>query len=276
MASEWMRLCQHLVPVILHQRDWQLIAEDKLFDFVEWVERAIVEGIVNSKPGASPKETVRRATIHAYCQELYQASGENGTLRQRRAFEEIGRHAQGVAFRYEQNPGVVQACVQRALQIVWEKREQMRSAGSFLRWIEQVVYYAIKGYWKEKHHRQEVPMSHLRVAGGEAEDDNEDLEHFWEALSFTSPPDDEIIGRELREQLWAGVRRVLAANPRYEAVIVGHYLYELSVPALSEMLRTPVRNVYVLKSRALVRLRTDEALLRQFADALETLPGGIP
>lgn len=80
--------------------------------------------------------------------------------------------------------------------------------------------------------------------------------------------------RELREQLWLQVRSVLADNPRYEAVIVGYYLYELPLLTLSEMLQTPVRNIYVLKSRALARLRANEDFVELFADALGALAGG--
>lgn len=273
MADKWAPLCQCLVPEILRQRDWQLISEDDLPGFVDRVHRAIVEGVVRPRPGALPETTVRRATIHLYCRELYQASGENGTRRQHRAFEEIGRYAQGVAFRYEQNVDVVQVCAQRALVITWEKRTQVLKPGSFLRWVETVVYREIKGYWRENHQQREVAMTQL-VASSEDEVDDESLQRFWETLAFTSPPDDDVIRQELRDQLWTEARRVMADNPRYEAVVVGYYLYELSLPALAEMLRTPVRNVHVIKSRALARLRADEGFVRRFADALETVSGG--
>ncbi len=275
MTNDWMTLCRRLVPEILRQRDWQLISADSLPAFIDQVCQTIVEGTVRPGPGASPKTTVRRATIHCYCHELYQASGENGTLRQRRAFEEIGRHAQGVAFRYEQTPAIVQVCVQRALAIVWEKRAQVRKPGSFLRWVETIVYHEVKRYWKERQRQKEISMSQL-IPADETEIDNSALERFWEKLAPVSPPDDEVIGQELREQLWAEVQRVLGGNRRYEAVIVGFYLYELSLPTLAQMLQTPVRNVYVLKSRALARLRADLDFIRRFADALETLPGGKP
>jgi RNA polymerase sigma factor (sigma-70 family) len=267
MADDWMARCQRLVPQILRQRDWQLVFGDNLAGFIELVCQAIVDGTVRPRPGASPEAIVRRATIHLYCHELYRASGENGTLRQRRAFEEIGQHAQGVAFRYEQSSAIVQVCAQRALIIVWEKRKQVRQPGSFLRWIEAVVYHEIKGYWKEKHRRYEVPMSRFATTDGD-EKTGGSLQRFWATLACISPPDDEVISQELRKQVWSNVRRVLADNPRYEAVIVGYYRYELSLPELTELLDTPVRNVYVLKSRALARLRADEAFVQRFANLI--------
>jgi len=269
MTNDWTTLCRRLVPEILRQRDWQLV--DDLPTFVEQVRQAIVDGVVRPRPGASPEATVRRATIHLYCRELHQACGEQGTFRQHRAFEEIGRHAQSVAFRYEHNLAVIEACVQRALVILWEKWDQIRQPGSLLRWVETVVYHEIKGYWKEKHRQREIPMSQLATPG-EANMEDETLQRFWERLTSIPPPDDEVISQELREHLWREVRRVLAGNQRQEAVIVGYYLYELSLPALAEMLQTPVRNIYVIKSRALSRLRADEAFVQRFADALGTPP----
>jgi RNA polymerase sigma factor (sigma-70 family) len=273
VADDWITLCRRVVPEILRQRDWQLISEDSLPTFIGRVCETIVEGTVRPGPCASPEATVRRATIHCYCHELYRASGENGALCQRRAFEEIGRHAQGVAFRYEQTLAVVQVCVQRALVTIWEKRIQIRDPGSFLRWVETILYHEVKGYWKEKHRKQEITMSNL-TPSNDSEMDDQSLQHFWETLDSIPPPDDEVIGQELREQLWAEVRHVLRGNRRYEAVVVGFYLYELSLPTLAELLQTPVRNVYVLKSRALARLRTDEAFVQRFADLLETGIGG--
>lgn len=272
MADSWTVLCQRLVPGVLRARDWKLIPQDELLTFIAEVSQAIAQGTVRPRPAASPAETVQRATVHVYCRHLYQASGENGDLRQRRAFEEIGRYLQGVACHFEQNVAVAQACAQSALQIVWEERDQVREPGSFLRWVEQVVYHEIKRYWKKAHRRHEVTMSQLTPAG----EDEERAESFWEALSSVPPPDEDVANRQVRDQLWAEVRRVLAGNERYQAVIIGYYLYELSPPDLAELLETPVRNVYVLKSRALARLREDEEFVRRFAAALETLPGETP
>lgn len=275
MVDDWMTLCQRLVPEILRQRDWRLVTDNRLDAFIGLVCQTILDGIVRPRPSASPEATIQRATIHRYCYELYQASGEDGTLRQRRAFEEIGQHIQGVAFRYEHNPAVVQICVQRTLEITWEKRKQVEQPGSFLGWVGTVVYYEIKGYWKKRQRRKEIPMSQLSPSGATEVDDSA-LERFWEKLASIPPPDDEIISHELREQLWAEVQQVFADNRRYEAVIVGYFLYELSTVALAEILQTSVSNIHVLKCRALARLRTDEQFIRRFADALKTLPGGEP
>lgn len=273
LAGGWMTRYDRLVSDVLCQRDWQLVAQEELPAFVQRVQATIADGTVKPRPSALPEDTVRRAAIHVYCHELYRATGADGTLRQHRAFAELARHAQGVACRYEDNPDVVQACVQSALQIAWEKRDQVRDPGSFLRWLEQVVYYEIKGYWKPQHRQHEVPMSRV-VPAGEHEENDELVQRFWETLAYVPPPDDQVATRQVREQLWTEVRRVLADNQRYQAVIVGYYLYELSLPALAEMLQRPVRNIYVLKSRALDRLRADEEFVRRFADALETVSGG--
>lgn len=273
MAEDWTALCRHLVPEVLLQRGWRLITVENLPGFTEVVRRAITEGEVKPRPGAPPEATVKRATIHLYCHELYRASGENGTLRQRQAFEEIGRHAQGVAYRYEQDTTIIQECAQHSLEIVWQKRSQVRKPGSFLRWVESIVYYEIKAYWRRARHPREVAMSQLIASEGDELDD-ESLLRYWEALATTSPPDDEVICQEQRDQLRGAVRCALSDNPRYEAVIVGYYLYELTLPALAEMLGTSVGNVYVLKSRALSRLRDDEGFVREFADTLAEVSGG--
>ena len=270
MSDSWTTICQKLVPQVLQERDWQLIED--LPAFVAQVEQVIAQGVVRTRRGSSREATARRATIHLYCRELYKACGEHGTLRQHRAIEEMGRHAQGVAFRYERDLDVIRVCVQRALTILWEKHDQIREPGSLLRYVEKVVYHEIKGHWKKQRRRKETPMSHVMPTG-----DDENLQHFWEALTPIPPPDDEIVDKELSEQLWSEVQRVFSAHPRYEAVIVGCFRYELSSSDLAAMLQTPVSNIHVIKSRALKRLRSDESFVQRFADALETLsdrPGG--
>lgn len=267
MTTDWMTWCQRLVPEILHQRNWQLVSD--LPCFIEKVHQAIIDGVILPKRGSAPKETVRRATIHLYCYEMYQACGEQGSRRQHLAFEEIGQHAQGVAFRYEYNPAVVQECVQQALVILYEKRHHIRNPGSLLRWIESTVYHEIKGYWKKPGQGREVPVSHM-ISTAETDSNGEDeaVQRFWDSLASVSPPDDEVISQELCEQLWVEVRRVLADNPQQEAVIFGYYLYELSFSTLAEMLRTSVNNVYSIKFRALARLRNDAAFINRFGDRL--------
>jgi RNA polymerase sigma factor (sigma-70 family) len=271
MTEDWTALCRHLVPEVLLQRGWHLITAENLPGFTEAVRGAIIEGTVKPRPGAPPEATVKRATIHLYCHELYGASGENGTLRQRQAFEEIGRHAQGVAYRSEQDTTIIQECVQQSLEIVWEKRSQVRQPGSFLRWVESIVYHEIINHWPSADPRV-ITMSQLASDGNEMDD--ESLLRYWESLATVSPPDDDVVRQEQRDQIRAALHRVLGDNPRYEAVIVGYYLYELSLPALAEMLGTSVGNVYVLKSRALSRLRDDEEFVREFADTLEEVSGG--
>lgn len=178
LVDDWTALCQKLVPETLRQRDWRLVSKDELARFVRDVEQAIRGGIIRPRSSTPPEDTARRATIHRYCHELYRASGDAGSRRQHRAFEEIGRHAQGIAFRYEQDAAIVQECAQRAVEIVWKKREQVRKPGSFLRWIETIVYHEIKGYWKKKQSQREVSMSELVLPAG-WEEEGESLERFW-------------------------------------------------------------------------------------------------
>lgn len=275
MATDWLALCLKLVPDILRERDWHLIAAEDLPAFVTAVCQAIEQGVVKPVPGVSPELTVRRATIHLYCYELYRASGEDRTPRQHRAFEEIGQHALRVAYRYERDTTIVQDSVQQALLNVWQKREQVRQPGSFLRWIEKIVCHEVKNRQRQNGRKQEIPVSRLRNPHQDGIDD-ESLLRYWESLATVRPPDEDVICHEQREKVRSEVYRALAGNARYEAVIVGYFLYELSLPALAQMLGTTVSNVYVLKSRALARLRSDEEFVRQFAGTLAELSGGKP
>ena len=275
MGDSWTTVCQKLVPQVLQERDWQLIED--LPAFVVQVKQAIAQGVVRTRRGASREATARRATIHLYCRELYKACGEHSTLRQHRAFEETGRHAQGVAFRYERDLDVIQICVQHTLAILWEKREQIRDPGSLLRWVEVVVRRKILVCQSSGKKRSDIPISQLLPKGETGNSDDENIQHFWETLTSIPPPDDEIVHKELSEQLWHEVGRAMSAYPREEAVIVGCFRDGLSASDLAETLQTAVSNIYVIKCRALKRLRNDESFVQRFADVLETLsdrPGG--
>ncbi len=273
MSDLWKTVCQRVTPQVLEQRDWQLITD--LTAFSERVAQAIAQGTVRPSPGMSDDQVARRATTHIYCQELYWASGQNGTLRQHRAFQEIGRYIQIVAQRYEHDPNIIQECIQQTLVIFWEKREQIRNPGSLLRWVEMVIYREIKRHWRQKQRKREI------VAGDNMAEDKtkaeDKVEHFWNALRAHSSPDEQVVDRELREQLWIQVQHALAGHPRQQAVIIGYYMYELGFLELANMLNTSVSNVHLIKCRALKRLRQDQAFIQYFADALETLaakPGG--
>lgn len=271
MGSDWTALCQRLVPEVLQQRDWRLVEDLPAF-FVE-VENAIADGIVRTGLVASPEDLVRRATIHLYCHKLYRACGENGTLRQHRAFEELGRHAQGVAFRFECDQEVIQACVQSALAKMWRNYAQIRQPGAILRYVEVIVYREVKAYWRQRHVQEEVPVSRLTMSDTAEDDGDEASQRLWEVLASTRLPDDAVIEQELRDELWQEVHRVLSGHPRQRDVIMGFYLYELSPTALARMLDTSVSNFYVIKSRALKRLHDDETFVQRFGDALAALPG---
>lgn len=265
-SSEWLVLCRRLVPDILRSRDWQLVEDQS--QFIKQVHQAVVEDSASPRPGTHPETVIRRATVPLYCRELYQAIGERDSLRQSRAFEEIRQYAEGVAHRYEQDPSIIEACVQHVMTLIWQKHDEIRKPESLLLWVQTATYHEIKNYRRQEHPQREVPVDEWS-ASEEAEMDDDALQLFWETLVTGPPPLDVVIGDELRKKVWHEVRRVLSDNPRYEAIIIGHYLYGLSLPALAEMLRISMNNIYVLKSRALARLRADQAFHQHLADVID-------
>lgn len=131
-----------------------------------------------------------------------------------------------------------------------------RPVGSLLGWVDMTLYREIKRYRRKPCQKQETPFSDITYA--DQENNQDTLMHFPARSGRESSLDDLVIRRELRAQFWRQVREVFSGNPQQETVIVGQYLDDQSPFALAEILQTSIKSVYVIKCRALKRLRENK------------------
>jgi RNA polymerase sigma factor (sigma-70 family) len=267
MGAGVRKLCQRIARRLLAQKGWGLVsAEDETF--VESVLTDAEHRLAEGSSRLSTEKVVERAVTHRYCEVLYTACRMNGTPRQRQAFEELWRYLYGVAcYRVGGNEDLAEECAQRALVKVWEKLDQCRDPGSFLKYAAMILLNEVRAEWKKGARRVPVERewaegddkrwerrewSEAEMSGG----DEREGESILQAGQSTPVPmpEDEVLREDIRTQLVEIVKECVN-SARQQAVIIELFLRERGVKEVAELLDTTPSNVYTLKSRALAKLR---------------------
>lgn len=274
MTNNWEAVFQKLVPKVLQNWGWELITPDDMPAFIERVRRAVDQRNENPYSGQQLEDIIKGTTMRLYFQELYNVLGENGSLRQQRAYEEMGRYVTCIAYKFVRDQSVIKHCVQQVLIIIWEKWNQVRKPSSFIYYINTVVRNEIKGYWRIilKQQEKEIPGADAIVADEDVDEGAVDV--LFDKMASAPPAEDTFIKLENQREFCYQVGRALSRSRQRQAVIIGHFFYGLGLVDLAEMLNTSINNIYVLKSKALASLRENEEFIKQFADVIGTSQEG--
>lgn len=286
MIEELQEQCRHAVPQILARRGWELV-QDKA-SFIEEVvaeaqrRQALSSGLCKPSPlGRHSQRTLDKviedATVNRYGHLWHAACGADGTLRQRRAFTELHHYLYPIALhcaKHDQH--LAEESTQEALVNAWQHLDQVRDPGSFARWASTIVSRQVKAKLRKRVRKVGVteggeitwqPRTITEadlVRGG---DDDEEAQ-----IQRIGDRSDESAGQEprmtdaLRARIETAIRHCLRSRQQ-QAVIIGLFLEERGFVELADALAKKVSNIYVLKTRALARLRECE----EFLEVLEEL-----
>ncbi len=227
-----------VVDGLIAKHGWQLLSRDS---FVQQASAHFRAGLAAD---------VRAAAIGTYSQALYEACANTANeQRQERGYSELGRYLYSMAYRRTRNERISEELTQAALVHVFEAIDRCRKPVAFLAFAAMYLHYAAKSAWREQ-------------AVGETlqEGDGDEQETLYEGPDQSTDPAQVCIAQELRREVKEMLDAVRLAHPRagrqIDAVELT-FLEDLTEAEISARLATPVKNVYVLRSRGIDLLRSD-------------------
>jgi RNA polymerase sigma factor (sigma-70 family) len=274
MGDELREQCRQGVRRVLAQRGWTLVQDEAVF-----VEEVLAE-VQARLPYArrTLEKIIEDATVNRYCHLWYATCRVGETVRQHQAFTELHRYLYCIAlYCAGHDPYIAEESTQEALINVWQHLGQVRDPGSFASWARMIVLREVRARFRKRGRKveemgneettwqvKETSEADLRVRG-ETEDADREA---WEAdrQPGRSTRQEPKMTDEVRARIEAAIESCLRSEQQ-QAVIVGLFLDEKSVKEMADELATTPQNVYVLKARALQRLRECE----EFLEALEEL-----
>jgi RNA polymerase sigma factor (sigma-70 family) len=234
------RMCAEAADGLLARHRWRLL------DRAELARRALE----HLRSGVA--RDAQRAATHAYSLALHAAcSGAEGLERQNRAYAELFGYLYDIAL--QRCPGVHEEAAQRALAHIYTSFERCRQPGAFLAFgIQQLLDTA------RSLRREQPPARSL------AETDSAGGVELGELLTDErqTDPSDVVIAGELRVRFAQLAAEFLRMHPRaarqFDALRL-KFIDGLDDQTIADQLGNSVRNIYVLRARAIEKLRAEPA-----------------
>lgn len=240
---------------------WQLVVDEEAF-----LDEVINETGPRLAKAPTFDRALRAATINRYAPLWYAACCADGTARQQRAFVELHDYCYRLALRRTDNDEFLASeSAQEAVIEVWKRLRTVREPDRFIKWIQVITYSKVsrqlrKGMlgaidettgetiWQAR----EVTESDRMVDLSDVQDD---------APRAPSLTDD------VRAQLSAAIQYCLRSRRQQEAII-GFYLDGKEHAELAAQLGIDLHRLYLLKHRALARLRQSDKFMNVIDDLL--------
>jgi RNA polymerase sigma factor (sigma-70 family) len=234
------RMCAEAVDGLLARHRWQLL------DRAEFARRALDH---LRDGGASDAQ---RAATHTYSLALHAAcSGGEGAERQNRAYTELFRYLYDIAF--QRYSGAHEEITQRALVQIYTAFERCRQPGAFLAFAIQQLLDTARSL-----QREQSPERSLAARGGAGAAELGELL----ADEQQADPSEPVIADELRARFAQLAAEFLRKHPRASrqfAALRLKFIDGLDDQTIAEQLGDSVPNIYVLRARAIKKLRAEPA-----------------
>ncbi|MCW5853556.1 MAG: sigma-70 family RNA polymerase sigma factor [Anaerolineae bacterium] len=244
--------CEAVARRVVANQGWALVGAWDAF--VAEVARSVADGPAG-RVGDSLEKRIERAVTRAYCPILYAACRQRHGPRCVRAFEELGRYLHAVALRRTSDGEAAAEAAQRALEIVYAHLDDVREPWAFLGYARVILVRELKPPRRRGKLLQFVPLRGddpqepgVQPADPQADAGRADVERSMD-------------DQALRD----AIRRCLRSKQQRETIL-RLFLDEQSVVQVADALGTTPANVWVLKSRALDRLRQCPDVARLLVD----------
>lgn len=227
---------------ILAQRGWHLVEDEAQFAIA--VEAEVHRRLPGNR--RSLDLIVEDAVINQYGPIWHRACLQNGSLRQRRGFEELYAHLYPIAlYRAHHDEAIALDCTQASLETIWRKLPDVRDPHAFMRYCHMILIRQVLARLAEA----------TRTAGVTSPRDD-DLDSMDTAPDPTPLPEDRPgeMTPGVRARLEAAIRRCLD-NPHMPVIIIRLFLDQQGVVAVMNELNLQPKQIALLKHRALKILR---------------------
>ncbi len=230
--------CRDSVAQLSAKYDWRLLDDEEFVrQTIEHVQRGVA-----SDP--------YRAATHVYCLALYRAcSGYEGEARQELGYTELFRFLYNIAYHryYDHRDDVTQQAIER----IFTSFERCRQPGAFLAFALQHLRDTVRTLRRQQ---SRAPQSLDEMISEE--------QNAQEVLL----PDPRIglLEQVMAQEQWSSVKQIvetfLRDHPRSRKQLTAlllKYLAGMDDQAISEEMGMPIQNVYVLRSRAIKKLKQE-------------------
>lgn len=238
-SSAMERKCLEAVDLLFKRHDWILLARDAC---IEQAGAYLRDGIA-----ADPY----RAVVHAYSHALYAAcSGSEGDQRRERGYTELFRYLYAIA--RQRYPDVAEDATQHALERLYCGFEMCRQPGAFLAFALQHLRNAVRSIRRQN----DQPLQSLDASLGPGQPGLRDLlpdGGQFDAAEAVITHEQQCRLAQLAEDFG---RRHPRAGQQFAALWL-KYIEGLDETAISLRLGKPIRSVYVLRARAIEKLRAE-------------------
>jgi RNA polymerase sigma factor (sigma-70 family) len=231
--------CRQAADALIERHRWQLLDREEL------ARRAL--GYLRAGVAADP----RRAATYTYSQALYTAcSGIQGPERQNLAYTELFHYLYDSAYR--RYPSVCDDATQRALERIYTSFRQCRQPGAFFAFALYQLMNAAKALRRQQARQPQsldTPLDEGDETLGELLPDQ-----------GRADPAAAVIAGELRarfERLAAEFQRRYPRASQQLAALWLKHVEGLDDAAIGSRLGKPVHSVYVLRFRAIEKLRAE-------------------
>ncbi len=273
MTEQLREQCCYVGRQVLARQGWELVQDETAFtrEVLTQVQlrlRCMHPVQRNRRP---LEKVIEDATVNCYGHLWHAACGADGTLRQWRAFKELHHYLYPIAlYRANYDVYVAEESTQDALISVWQRLDQVRDSGSFARWAGVIVSNEVRGKLEKRTQKGwEISVTDLRRPDhSERQRANEAGGWGPELQEIEDHPSQLVVSQkskmtdEMRASIEIAIRGCLRRSKQQQAVIIGLFLNEKSLKELADELDKRLNNIYVLKTRALARLRECQEFLK--------------
>jgi RNA polymerase sigma factor (sigma-70 family) len=230
--------CRQTVALLRARYDWRLLDDE---EFVRQTMEHVQSGVASDP---------YRAATHAYSLALYRAcSGYEGDARQELGYAELFRYLYNIAYHryFDHCDDVTQQAVER----IFTSFERCRQPGAFLAFAFQHLRDTVRTLRRQQ---SRAPQSLDEMIGEE--------QNAQEVLL----PDPRIglLEQVIAQEQWSSVKQIvenfLRDHPRSRKQLTAlllKYVAGMDDQAISEAMGMPIQNVYVLRSRAIKKLKQE-------------------
>ncbi len=280
MPTDLERLLR-IIHRVCANRDWRLLGDPDLGISPESFARRVGDRLRHWLDAGEHAEItdglIERAVINEYCRLLHHAIGLERTAAQQRGLDEVWNYVTPIIRRVLPDMTEAAACANTVLLVVWRQRGDVRDPGSFLKWTAMI---AARAAFQALRARTGREILFADLFGAEASGDDDER---VEATASTnaarqSRPSSALAAvedAESAEWLAALIRRCLGRMRAGAEAIIRLALAGEPVSEVSRALGVSPANLYVIKTRALARLRRCKPLLAALGQALPPVAGGV-
>jgi RNA polymerase sigma factor (sigma-70 family) len=251
--------CRRIVRAMLAKQGWQLEDPDTLAN-------AISQELAEQQ--ASDTE-IQRATIRHYCVVLHTACSDQGSARQRRAFEELWNYLYPMAlYRVHNDAELAEDMTQQALEKTWKNLAHCRNTGSFLSYSALILINEIRQHFRKKFKREanskepdwfEIEMTETALSGFGSEDEPDGSKLFVENSGDEALL--KVMGDEAGKELLEILQKCLK-NPLHRAVLNDLFFDDKVPTEVASAHGITVDHVFVCRNRGLKALRQCDTFIR--------------